>query len=69
MARTQVRTRMIELHAEVAARVGQHGRPHVDSRRPHTIHLWAFDLLDLNGQDCPQPLVANRERWRLFNQR
>src|SRR5262245_14765168 len=33
-------------------------RPHVRWTRPNTIHLWAFDLLALNGRDLrSQPLV------------
>jgi bifunctional non-homologous end joining protein LigD len=31
------------------------GRLHVRWTRPGTIHLWAFDLLDLNGQDWRPP--------------
>jgi len=44
------------------------GRPnfarlHVRWTRPNTIHLWAFDLLALNGRDlCPQPLVKRQAR-------
>ena len=44
------------------------GRPnfarlHVRWTRPGTIHLWAFDLLALNGQDWrPQPLAKRQDR-------
>jgi bifunctional non-homologous end joining protein LigD len=43
------------------------GRPnfarlHVRWTRPGTLHLWAFDLLALNGQDWrPQPLVKRQD--------
>jgi len=51
------------------------GRPnfarlHVRWTQPHTIHLWAFDLLALNGQDWrPQPLVKRQARLQALLER
>ena len=51
------------------------GRPnfarlHVRWTRPSTIHLWAFDLLALNGQDWrPQPLVKRQARLQVLLER
>jgi ATP dependent DNA ligase domain len=51
------------------------GRPnfarlHVRWTRPGAIHLWAFDLLALNGQDlCSQPLVKRQARLQALLER
>jgi bifunctional non-homologous end joining protein LigD len=51
------------------------GRPnfarlHVRWTRPGTIHLWAFDLLALNGRDWrPQPLVKRQARLHALLER
>jgi ATP-dependent DNA ligase len=38
--------------------------------RPGAIHLWAFDLLALNGQDlCSQALVNRQERLQALLER
>jgi len=38
--------------------------------RPHTIHLWAFDLLAFNGRDFRlQPLVKRQARLRVLLER
>jgi len=48
------------------------GRPnfarlHVRWTRPGTLHLWAFDLLALNGQDWRrQPLVKRQDRLQVL---
>src|SRR5262252_5411846 len=45
-------------------------RLHVRWTRPNTIHLWAFDLLALNGRDlCPQPLVKRQARLQALLER
>jgi bifunctional non-homologous end joining protein LigD len=51
------------------------GRPnfarlHVRWTRPGAIHLWAFDLLALNGQDlCPHALVKRQARLHALLER
>jgi bifunctional non-homologous end joining protein LigD len=51
------------------------GRPnfarlHVRWTRPGSIHLWAFDLLALNGQELrPRPLVKRQECLRVLLER
>ena len=51
------------------------GRPnfarlHVRWTRPGAIHLWAFDLLALNGQDlCSQALVKRQARLKALLER
>jgi bifunctional non-homologous end joining protein LigD len=51
------------------------GRPnfarlHVRWTRPGTIHLWAFDLLAINGQDLrPRPLVKRQARLQALLER
>jgi bifunctional non-homologous end joining protein LigD len=51
------------------------GRPnfarlHVRWTRPGTIHLWAFDLLAINGQDLrPWPLVKRQARLQALLER
>jgi bifunctional non-homologous end joining protein LigD len=45
-------------------------RLHVRCTRPGTTHLWAFDLLALNGQDWrPQPLVKRQDRLQALLER
>ena len=57
------------LNGEVVASDAD-GRPnfarlHVRWTRPNTIHLWAFDLLAVNGRDLRlQPLVKLQARCR-----
>jgi len=42
-------------------------RLHVRWTRPGALHLWAFDLLALNGQDWrPQPLVKRQHRLQVL---
>jgi bifunctional non-homologous end joining protein LigD len=70
-----------ELPAKSAALDGEvvasdaDGRPnfarlHVRWTRPAAIHLWAFDLLALNGDDWrPQPLVKRQTRLQALLER
>jgi bifunctional non-homologous end joining protein LigD len=45
-------------------------RLHVRWNRPGAIHLWAFDLLALNGRDLrPQPLVKRQECLQVLLER
>jgi len=45
-------------------------RLHVRWIRPNTIHLWAFDLLAVNGRDLrPQPLVKRQARLQVLLER
>jgi bifunctional non-homologous end joining protein LigD len=72
---------LLELPAKAAVLDGEvvasdtDGRPnfarlHVRWTRPGSIHLWAFDLLALNGQDWrPQPLVKRKARLQVLLER